>query len=102
MNGIAFADTADLASTETMWQGISQSMATASKVRFDTSLNYIPQVAVFVDEKSPSYQPIIGGPSKDNVARAHKFTMGALDQINKSGIAYREYLLSDLLLGNIL
>lgn len=44
---------------------------------------------------------MIGQETNDNYSRAEDFYVQSLQQISKAGIVYREYLLSDLLLGNI-
>jgi hypothetical protein len=99
--GDSFANPSDPTNTATLWQGITQVLSTAGKIDFTIQYNYAPEVAVFVDEKSPAYQPVIGQEANDNYGRAEDFYMHSLQQISKAGLAYREYLLSDLLLGNI-
>ena len=83
--------------TTTFWNDISQDLTTAAKVSFTTQNDYEPQVAVFVDELSMLRQPLTGSSKSSDYDRMMNTTIGSLQELNKAGVVYRQYLLSDLL-----
>ncbi len=95
----SFSNSTDPSDTGTLWQAITQDLGTASKVDFTTQYNYVPEVAVFVDETAAAYEPLnqSANVSNGNLYRTHSFITGALEQLSQAGIVWREYLMSDLL-----
>lgn len=103
--------------TEQLWSGIQSIVASAQNIILDNQLRYYPETAVFVDEISYpqvrdktyhfdciprfAFQPMIGYDGNENSERGNDLTYNFLDNVNQAGIAFKQYLLTDLINANI-
>lgn len=85
-----------------IWQEIKNVRNTVSKIQYNTKYNYHPEIAVFVDDLSFDYSPLLGlgGKGVNSLDFSNQLFSNAIDALTKTGAPVRQYLLSDLLLPN--
>lgn len=83
--------------TDQIWDNLADVVGQANRVSTSGSNSYAPQIAVFVDDLSPSYVTAINPAGESSYDYAvNKVYSGALDSLSRIGAPFRIYRLADL------
>lgn len=83
--------------TDQIWTSLADVVAQSNRISTTTTSSYTPQIAVFVDDLSPAYMPVINpaGEASYDYAVVKTYS-GVLDALSRIGAPYRVYRLDDL------
>lgn len=96
-----FGDPARTGDSETLWANLQSVFKAIDKIQLNGANAYQPQVAVFVDDVSPNYQPALTPAGEDSYGYAVDQLPNLVDDLTRLGTPVRHYLLSDLTKPNL-
>lgn len=96
-----FGDPARASDSEALWANLQPVFRAIDKIQHGGANAYQPQVAVFVDDVSPNYQPGLTPAGQYTFDYANDQLPSLVDKLTRLGTPVRHYLLSDLTKGNL-
>ncbi len=88
----------DMASdSDTLWANLTNAFTAVNKIQMGAANRFDPQVAVFVDDLSPSYMAGLTPASDSTYGFSVDLYAGLVETLSHLGTPVRHYLLSDLL-----